>query len=112
MWNPNSRDVATFRHDKAVCGVHRQASKTEHLVSMLLIGWAPILAAFSVSSWTLNPAYTQHEVSRAEKMAFRATDPESYITEFTQVYEDNPRTRNLNPETRNPKSENPNCLSR
>ena len=27
------------------------------------------------------------EVSRGEKMAFRGTDPESYITEYT--YEDN-----------------------
>jgi len=28
------------------------------------------------------------EVSRGEKMARRGTDPESYITEYTLVYED------------------------
>ena len=29
------------------------------------------------------------EVSREEKMALRGTDPESHITEYTLVYEDN-----------------------
>ena len=33
------------------------------------------------------------EVSRGEKMAFRGTDPQSYITEYTSVYEDEPKTR-------------------
>ena len=28
------------------------------------------------------------KVSRGEKMAFRGSDPESYITEYTLVYED------------------------
>ena len=28
------------------------------------------------------------EVSRGEKMALRGTDPESYITEYTLVYEE------------------------
>ena len=28
------------------------------------------------------------EFSRGEKMAFRGTDSESYITEYTSVYED------------------------
>ena len=28
------------------------------------------------------------EVSRGEKMTLRGTDPESYITEYTLVYED------------------------
>ena len=29
------------------------------------------------------------EVSRGEKMLYSGTDPESYITEYTVVYEDN-----------------------
>ena len=29
------------------------------------------------------------EVPRGEKMLYSGTDPESYITEYTQVYEDN-----------------------
>jgi hypothetical protein len=28
------------------------------------------------------------DVSRGEKMALRGTDPETYITEYTLVYED------------------------
>ena len=31
---------------------------------------------------------TSGEVSRGEKMILRRTDPESYITEYTVVYED------------------------
>jgi len=30
------------------------------------------------------------EVSRVEKMLYVGTDPESYITEYTSVYEDTP----------------------
>jgi len=30
------------------------------------------------------------EVSRGEKMLYSGTDPESYITEYTLVYEENP----------------------
>ena len=33
----------------------------------------------------------KNEVSRGNKMALRGTDPESYITEYTLVYEDNAR---------------------
>ena len=33
---------------------------------------------------------TSGEVSRGEKIALRETGPESYVTEYTVVYEDNP----------------------
>ena len=32
--------------------------------------------------------FFNHHISRGEKMALRGTDPESYITEYTLVYED------------------------
>jgi len=34
------------------------------------------------------------EVSRGEKMLKSGTDPESYTTEYTLVYEENPEPRN------------------
>jgi len=40
------------------------------------------------SCWALR-ALPFGEISRGEKMALRGTDPESYITEYTLVYEDN-----------------------
>ena len=47
------------------------------------------------------------EASRGEKMALRGTDPESYITEYTLVYEDNVtirRTRlHSSPSSRRPR---------
>ena len=38
------------------------------------------------------PLRGRHEVSRGEKMLYSGTDPESYITEYTLVYEDNQRS--------------------
>ena len=38
---------------------------------------------------------TSGEVSREEKMALPGTDPESYITEYTSVYEENPLIRQV-----------------
>ena len=35
---------------------------------------------------------TSGEVSRGETMAFRGTDPESYMTEYTVVYKNKPCT--------------------
>jgi hypothetical protein len=46
---------------------------------------------------TTPPRESSDEVSRGEKIALRGTDPESYITEYTLVYEDEriERTSNL-----------------
>jgi len=46
-----------------------------------------------IASSVLFPDRLRGEVSRGEKMLFSGTDPESYITEYTLVYEDDMQSR-------------------
>ena len=53
------------------------------VVPRLLV--SPLLEASRFDAPTLT---NSGEVSRGEKIVLRGTDPESYITEYTSVYED------------------------
>ena len=50
----------------------------------------PYLKIIRAGNWSTSPFYLTYsgEVSRREKMTLRGTDPESYINEYTLVYED------------------------
>jgi len=60
------------------------------------MGGICLLSTASIKGGSLTihpPSQVKHfdrcdEVSRGEKMSLRGTDPESYITEYTLVYED------------------------
>jgi len=85
-----------------------------------MTGWVPFASRRALLTETngergtsQSKSGTSDEVPRGEKMLYSGTDPESYITEYTLIYEDKKEwSTAANPRSQNPRSDAAETYSR